>query len=536
MERYMNIPPVHNTRMTMQRISSFQVNHHFQCSQLCYLTSGCQSYNYRKQDGSCELSKVTRDDSMFVTKQEEGWDYYERYSAIISRGYDNGTWCDRNVAVAEGHVVEFTFDPVFQLEHQRDCLFDYVQLIESGNQTTLGRYCGDNYPEGPIISSGPEVTIEFRSDDTIGGSGFLVHWRTVLKDACATKHTDTVVHYKWDLPPLTGPPFTFEVKCTTDAYVVTAPLNQTAELDNMYTVIIGGWGGTKSRISRHGSDTELVSTPDILSPTQYRAFWLSWDSDGTIAVGRGGETDPFMRWVDPNPLPIGRVGYSTGYGNTGQWTFCPTVRHGDIITEKEYRGFWISWDPNGTVAVGKAGENNPFLRLVDTEPLPITHVGYTTASGTGQGQWNFCPELPRGGRPRDCSDVLKEGHQDSGIYVIYPHENDGGRSIGVFCDMDTDGGGWTVFQRRRDGSEDFYRGWSDYKAGFGKLDEEFWLGNDKLHQLTSQAQYELRVDLEDFEGNSAYAQYQVFTVGSKADQYRLNVGGYSGTAVMMLIL
>ncbi|XP_035684868.1 ficolin-2-like [Branchiostoma floridae] len=96
--------------------------------------------------------------------------------------------------------------------------------------------------------------------------------------------------------------------------------------------------------------------------------------------------------------------------------------------------------------------------------------------------------------------------------------------------MDTDGGGWTVFQRRRDGSEDFYRGWSDYKAGFGKLDEEFWLGNDMLHQLTSQAQYELRVDLEDFEGNSAYAQYQVFTVGSKADQYRLNVGGYSGTA------
>ncbi|XP_066293839.1 microfibril-associated glycoprotein 4-like [Branchiostoma lanceolatum] len=137
------------------------------------------------------------------------------------------------------------------------------------------------------------------------------------------------------------------------------------------------------------------------------------------------------------------------------------------------------------------------------------------------------------GRPRDCSDLLKEGHDSSGIYTIYPFSNDvqdSGRSVGVFCDMDTDGGGWTVFQRRQDGSEDFYRGWADYKAGFGKLDGEFWLGNDKLHQLTSQAQYELRVDLEDFEGNGAYAQYQVFTVGSEAELYILAVGGYTGTA------
>ncbi|XP_078605260.1 microfibril-associated glycoprotein 4-like [Branchiostoma floridae x Branchiostoma japonicum] len=137
------------------------------------------------------------------------------------------------------------------------------------------------------------------------------------------------------------------------------------------------------------------------------------------------------------------------------------------------------------------------------------------------------------GRPRDCSTLLQEGNDSSGIYTIYPFSNDvqgSDRSVGVFCDMHTDGGGWTVFQRRKDGSEDFYRGWADYKAGFGKLDGEFWLGNDKLHQLTSQAQYELRVDLEDFEGNSAYAQYQVFTVGSEAARYLLTVGGFNGTA------
>ncbi|XP_078605257.1 microfibril-associated glycoprotein 4-like isoform X2 [Branchiostoma floridae x Branchiostoma japonicum] len=141
--------------------------------------------------------------------------------------------------------------------------------------------------------------------------------------------------------------------------------------------------------------------------------------------------------------------------------------------------------------------------------------------------------LNRQENPRDCSDVLKEGYDSSGIYTIYPFSNvvqESGKSFGVFCDMYTDGGGWTVFQHRRDGSQNFYRDWAHYKAGFGKLDEEFWLGNDKLHQLTSQAQYELRVDLEDFEGNSAYAQYQVFTVGSEAVLYNLTVEGYSGTA------
>ena len=78
--------------------------------------------------------------------------------------------------------------------------------------------------------------------------------------------------------------------------------------------------------------------------------------------------------------------------------------------------------------------------------------------------------------------------------------------------MDTDGGGWTVFQRREDGSEDFYRGWNDYEIGFGNFSGEFWLGLSKIHRLTRNTPM-LRIDLADFEGNFRFAKYTTFTTG-----------------------
>ena len=126
----------------------------------------------------------------------------------------------------------------------------------------------------------------------------------------------------------------------------------------------------------------------------------------------------------------------------------------------------------------------------------------------------------------DCKDALTQGQTTSGVYTIQP---DNQPPFQVYCDMTTDGGGWTVFQRRMDGSVDFYRNWTDYQQGFGNLSGEFWLGLDKIHRLTSTAT-ELRVDMRDFEGNSAYAQYTSFSVGDSASKYILTVSGYSGTA------
>ena len=96
--------------------------------------------------------------------------------------------------------------------------------------------------------------------------------------------------------------------------------------------------------------------------------------------------------------------------------------------------------------------------------------------------------------------------------------------------METDGGGWTVFQRRQDGSVDFYRYWTDYENGFGNLTGEFWLGLSKIHRLTKEGSNTLRVDLGDFEGNTAYANYSTFSISDGSTEYILTVGGYSGTA------
>ncbi|XP_022784276.1 ryncolin-1-like, partial [Stylophora pistillata] len=123
--------------------------------------------------------------------------------------------------------------------------------------------------------------------------------------------------------------------------------------------------------------------------------------------------------------------------------------------------------------------------------------------------------------------IFKLGDKRDGVHVIKP---DSQSAFDVFCDQTTAGGGWTVFQRRISGSVDFDLNWTDYKHGFGNFSAEFWLGLDKIHRLTSDNNSVLRVDLEDFDGRTVYAEYSLFGVRSELDKYRLILGSYTGTA------
>ncbi|CAH3173853.1 unnamed protein product [Porites lobata] len=127
---------------------------------------------------------------------------------------------------------------------------------------------------------------------------------------------------------------------------------------------------------------------------------------------------------------------------------------------------------------------------------------------------------------KNCAELYKAGKRTSGVYKMDP---DGAGVFDVYCDQKTAGGGWTVFQKRLDGSVNFYRGWNDYKKGFGNLNGEFWLGLDKIHRL-AKTKSKLRVDLEDFNRNTAYAEYSYFAITDERSKYKLSLGTYSGNA------
>ncbi|XP_056001686.1 techylectin-5A-like [Ostrea edulis] len=129
--------------------------------------------------------------------------------------------------------------------------------------------------------------------------------------------------------------------------------------------------------------------------------------------------------------------------------------------------------------------------------------------------------------PKDCQDVLWAGNTKSKVYTIRPH---GGGDLEVFCDQHTDRGGWTVIQRRMDGTVDFFRKWNDYKYGFGNKTGEYWLGNQRIHEIVQQGNYELRIDMSDFNGEKRYALYKGFSIRDEDHGYALHVEDYDGTA------
>ncbi|XP_062858210.1 angiopoietin-related protein 1a [Trichomycterus rosablanca] len=143
------------------------------------------------------------------------------------------------------------------------------------------------------------------------------------------------------------------------------------------------------------------------------------------------------------------------------------------------------------------------------------------------------PPAPQGtlttdGPFRDCYQVRQAGHSTSGMYLLQTDGND--RLIQAWCDQGLDNGGWTVLQRRKDGSVNFFRNWENYKKGFGNIDSEYWLGLENIYILAKQGDYRLMVELEDWVGKKVYAEYSSFRLESESEGYRIRLGTYQGNA------
>ncbi|KAJ6652204.1 hypothetical protein lerEdw1_012970 [Lerista edwardsae] len=207
---------------------------------------------------------------------------------------------------------------------------------------------------------------------------------------------------------------------------------------------------------------------------------------------------------------VGAPGKAGPKGDKGDKGNGPSVSPGVVVMQGE--GEYKSWEKHAVWMVLPAVSSKVFQIIVFLlASLSVTWLPHS-----------FFMVLPEPGA-RNCKELLGRGETLSGWYTIYPTA---GKAMVVFCDMETDGGGWLVFQRRQDGSVDFYQTWEFYKKGFGNQVSEFWLGNDKIHLLTSSGVQQLRIDVKDFNDTRTYATYTSFKILSEKENYTLELGSY----------
>ncbi|KAJ8374713.1 hypothetical protein SKAU_G00052930, partial [Synaphobranchus kaupii] len=122
------------------------------------------------------------------------------------------------------------------------------------------------------------------------------------------------------------------------------------------------------------------------------------------------------------------------------------------------------------------------------------------------------------GMVSDCHELFLQGESTSGVYTIQPINF---QPFQVYCQM-TSEGGWTVIQRRQDGSLDFDQLWQAYQNGFGNLEGEFWLGLEKIHTLSQQGDYVLQVELSDWKDEARTIKYP-FHLSGEENNYALHL-------------
>ncbi|XP_049548208.1 fibrinogen-like protein A [Anopheles darlingi] len=169
-----------------------------------------------------------------------------------------------------------------------------------------------------------------------------------------------------------------------------------------------------------------------------------------------------------------------------------------------------------TTTPATSTSTTPLTTTTTTTPITATNI-------ISQPTTTLNPKLPS---YTSCRNVP---NKVSGVYLI--RVNTTSAPFKVYCEMEKFGGGWIVVQHRFNGSVDFYRDWEQYRDGFGEVNSEFWLGLERMHQLTIARPHEIVIEMKDFRGYYDYARYSAFEIGSESEKYNLKaLGSYSGTA------
>ncbi|XP_050093176.1 angiopoietin-related protein 1-like [Anopheles aquasalis] len=187
-------------------------------------------------------------------------------------------------------------------------------------------------------------------------------------------------------------------------------------------------------------------------------------------------------------------------------------------SHEQFREKWFNFTTNDNEGQGwmhtLAPSTIPTVPTTTVSATPPTTPETTTTVYTKQIPFASC---------KDAS--LKV----SGVYLI--KINNASSPFNVYCEQEKFEGGWIVVQHRFNGSVDFYRNWTDYRDGFGELNKEFWLGLERIHQLTTARKHEILIEMKDFEGIYKYARYNAFEISAESEGYKLkDLGSYNGTA------
>ncbi|XP_028647207.2 LOW QUALITY PROTEIN: fibrinogen alpha chain [Erpetoichthys calabaricus] len=444
---------------------------------------------------------------------------------------------DKEVSVPEHYKLRLSKD-----EEGSD-IKDIVQY-----QMSLERLESDTKLRSTDKFSGPGLS---GTGMEVSGSGKVDTKETLLTDGSAqssssTTHTQTITCKKTIRRKITmtehGPVETIEVvgEGTTDPQC--AKLQTDDSLFSSKTEGIGSSGSTTIRVSGSAGGLEGMTElfPDLTT------FLSKQSGGGSITVKKevtsGGSVSSGSRGqVDPPKVTVVSTGRGDGdFINLGETDDFSEFTPGGVFPgagHAQAGGESSSYYTKTVVSSGSSKGDYKSRTALFSEDFQHDEDEDDMPDIKARSLKKDPVKLMDGYVGTDCEDIQKKhaSGQKSGLFQIKPEGTE--EVVTVYCDQDTILGGWLLVQQRMDGSVEFNRTWEEYRQGFGSVDQkgegEVWLGNKYLHLLT-QKESILRIELEDWSENNAYAEYLVH-VGPESDGYSLKVSKYEGDAGDALI-